>query len=139
MANKPARLFRQSAVIPYLVSNGVTEVVLVTSSSSKYWVIPKGVIERSMSPEDSAAKEALEEAGVTGNVSGDVVTEYRYKKWGGTCHVKVYPLEVKEVLPSWDEMEDRERIFVEIPKAIKLARTELKRVLKIFHKMRSDQ
>jgi len=132
---KPAWLYKQSAVIPYFKIDGVTQVILVTSSSGKKWVIPKGVIERFMSPEDSAAKEALEEAGVIGHVSSEIITEYEYKKWGGTCHVKVYLLEVSEILDVWDEMKKRERKLVEITNAISLVKAELRETLEIFNEM----
>lgn len=133
MARKPNWLFKQSAVIPYILDHGVKQVVLITSKSSKKWVIPKGVIERFMSPEESAAKEALEEAGVMGDVSSEIIAEYEYSKWDGICHVKVYPLEVSEILDTWDEMEKRERRLVEASKAIVIVKPELQKVMQIFY------
>ena len=129
MGNKPAWLFRQSAVIPFTEDNGVVKIVLVSSRSKNGWVIPKGVVERFMTPEDSAAKEALEEAGVIGNVSSEELIEYTYEKWGGTCTVKVYPLCVTQVLDSWDEQSTRDRVIVELPEAIELVKPELKHVV----------
>ena len=120
---KPAWLFNQSAVIPYLEKNGVVEVVVVSSREKNGWVMLKGVIEKSMTPEDSAAKEALEEAGVIGNVSRDCVGEYSYKKWCGICNVKVYPMEVDTVLESWQEDSTRERRIVELNEAVNLVET----------------
>src|SRR5688572_24671120 len=108
MANKPDWLFKQSCVVPYIKTGDDLQIVLVASASGSGWVLPKGVIERSMTPEESAAKEAIEEAGVIGIVASDIVAEYEYEKWGGKCHVKVYPLEVTELLESWPEMDNRE-------------------------------
>lgn len=139
MVNLSTRCFWQSAVIPYLLDKGKTRVVLITSSSLKNWVIPKGLIEPGMTPEDSAAKEAFEEAGVIGRVSKMQVAQYEYKKWGGICHVKVFPLEVTKVLVSWEEMDRRSRVFVDIPSAIKLAKSELKAVLENFQNLSSVQ
>jgi len=118
MAKKPDWLYKQSAVVPYIRGKETVEIVLVTSSSNSGWVLPKGVVETSMSPEDSAAKEALEEAGVLGTVSSMAIDEYEYEKWGGICRVKVYPLEVREVLEYWDEMEQRDRVIVGVDEAI---------------------
>jgi 8-oxo-dGTP pyrophosphatase MutT (NUDIX family) len=77
---KPAWMFKQSGVIPFRVVDDTIEVVLITSRSSGKWGIPKGIIERDLSPQDSAAKEAHEEAGVVGNVTDRVVAEYEYQK-----------------------------------------------------------
>jgi 8-oxo-dGTP pyrophosphatase MutT (NUDIX family) len=135
MANKPAWLLKQSAVVPFLSKNGVTEVVLVSSSSNKNWVIPKGGIEDLMSPEDSAAKEAFEEAGVIGDVSNEAFAEYKYNKRGSVCHVQVYPLEVSKVLVAWDEMNKRKRCIVEIGEAIGLIKKEQKGILEKFKEL----
>jgi 8-oxo-dGTP pyrophosphatase MutT (NUDIX family) len=139
MANKPVWSLKQSAVVPFISKNGVTEVVLVRSSSNKNWVIPKGRIENFMSPEDSAAKEAFEEAGVVGDVSNEVFAEYKYTKRGDVCHVKVYPLEVSKILVIWDEMNKRKRRVVKVGKAIELVKKEQKGILRKFKGMlRSD-
>ena len=132
MINKPAWLFNQSAVVPYKKTAQTTEIVLVTSSSSKNWVLPKGVIERFMSPEESAAKEAYEEAGVIGDILSELIIEYEYKKWGGICKVKVFPLRVLQILDEWEEMDKRKRIVVDINKAIDLIKQEQKVVLVRF-------
>lgn len=135
MAKKPIWLSKQSAVVPFMVRDGVLEVVLVTSSSNKNWVIPKGGIGKLMSPEESAEKEAFEEAGVIGDVSNEVFAEYKYNKRGDRCHVKVYPLEVSKVLGEWDEMNKRKRRILELGAAIELIKKEQKGVLRKFQKM----
>jgi 8-oxo-dGTP pyrophosphatase MutT (NUDIX family) len=56
-------------VIPYRIRDGKIEVMLITSSTRKRWIIPKGMIEPDMTPQDSAAKEAWEEAGIIGQVA----------------------------------------------------------------------
>ena len=135
MAKKAVNFFEQSAVIPFIIKKGRTQIVLVTSSSNKNWVIPKGGIEKWMTPEKSAAKEALEEAGVIGVVSKTMVAEYEYKKCGSPCHVEVYPLAVSKVLAEWDEMNKRDRRIVEVDKAIGLIKKEQQGVLKTFQEM----
>lgn len=132
MAGKPAWLFNQSAVIPYLLEDGNLKVVLITSNSSRHWVIPKGVIERDMTPSESAAKEALEEAGIIGETSEEVITEYHYDKWGGTCHVQVFPMRVTAVLDEWDEMHARKREIVAAELAITQVKPVLRKVLEEF-------
>lgn len=135
MSKNSLLLLKQSGVVPFIVRDGVTEVVLVTSRSNKNWVIPKGGIEKLLSPEESAAKEAFEEAGVVGDVSNKMVAEYKYNKKGGMCHVKVYPLEVSKLLGKWAEMKKRKRRIVEVGRAIELIKKEQKWILRKFQEM----
>jgi 8-oxo-dGTP pyrophosphatase MutT (NUDIX family) len=134
---KPAWMFKQSGVIPFRVVDDTIEVVLITSRSSGKWGIPKGIIERDLSPQDSAAKEAHEEAGVVGNVTDRVVAEYEYRKWGSTCKVQVFAMAVTTVLDEWDEQQVRSRKIVPLAEAIELVKPELTEVLRQFQSIRS--
>ena len=111
---KPAGFYRQSGVIPLHAGR----IVLVTARKSKRWIIPKGVIEKHMSPADSAAKEAYEEAGVTGSVRKKELGRFSYEKWGGICTVRVYPFYVEKLLDEWEEMHERKRKVVSVAEAI---------------------
>ena len=71
--------------------------------------VPKGLVEEDLSPAESAAREAYEEAGIMGEVLPEPVGCYSYKKWGGTCEVEVYLLEVDTLYEDWPEREYRER------------------------------
>ncbi|MCY7386214.1 MAG: NUDIX hydrolase [Microcoleus sp. CAN_BIN18] len=119
MSTRTIVLVEQSAVIPYRIQNGQIEVMLITSSTGKRWVIPKGLIEPDMTPQDSAAKEAWEEAGLLGKVFPDLVGTYEYYKSGCTWQVDVFLLQVKTVVENWPEAYKRKRQWVSIPKAIK--------------------
>ncbi|MBE9093490.1 NUDIX hydrolase [Tychonema sp. LEGE 07203] len=119
MSLKTAVLVEQSGVIPYRIQYGEIEVMLITSSASKRWVIPKGLIEPDMTPQDSAAKEAWEEAGLLGKVFPDLLGIYEYQKSGCICQVGVFLLQVQAVLEVWPEATKRNRQWVSIPKAIK--------------------
>ena len=119
MSTRTIVLVEQSGVIPYRIMDGKMEVMLITSSASKRWVIPKGLIEPNMTPEDSAAKEAWEEAGVLGQVFPNLMGIYEYYKSGCTWQVDVFLLQVETVLDNWPEAYKRKRQWVSIPKAIK--------------------
>ena len=119
MSTRIIVLVEQSGVIPYRIMDGKIEVMLITSSASKRWVIPKGLIEPNMTPEDSAAKEAWEEAGVLGKVFPDLMGTYEYYKSGCTWQVDVFLLQVETVVENWPEAYKRKRQWVSIPKAIK--------------------
>ena len=104
----------QSAVIPYRKhDDGTIEIMLVTTREGN-WTIPKGIIEDDLSPRSSAAKEALEEAGISGKVKKKKVGTYSYKKLGEGYFVKVYKMKVKKVFPKWDEEHFRERLWIPI-------------------------
>ena len=111
MREKPDYFYRQSAVIPYRFRLGKPEILLITSRHRSRWVIPKGIIEPDLSPAASAAKEALEEAGVEGRVGTEPIGSYQYDKWGGTCDVEVFVLEVDRVHDEWAEAH-RQRLWM---------------------------
>ena len=130
MSTRIIVLVEQSGVIPYRIMDGKIEVMLITSSGSKRWVIPKGLIDPNMTPEDSAAKEAWEEAGVLGQVFPDLMGTYEYYKSGCTWQVDVFLLQVETVMENWPEAYKRKRQWVSIPKAIKrVDEPELKLIL----------
>lgn len=99
----PEYFYRQSAVIPYREGPQGLEILLVTNRSRQRWIVPKGVVEPFMSAAESARKEAIEEAGVEGEVDTTPLGRYQYPKWGGTCTVEVFPLRVTNQFPIWEE------------------------------------
>lgn len=103
--DRPAYYYRQSAVIPYRLQKNKLQVLLVGSSKRNHWVVPKGIHEPGLSAQKSAAHEAYEEAGIRGTVSKTILGKYEYPKWGATCTVEVYAMQVKEILPEsdWEE------------------------------------
>ncbi|CBN55491.1 NUDIX hydrolase [Kamptonema animale CS-326] len=127
---KPPLFIQQSGVIPYRILDGEIEIMVITSSTGKRWVIPKGLVEPDMTPQDSAAKEAWEEAGLIGNVLPTLLGTYEYQKWGRICRVEVFLLQVEIVLESWPEAKKRKREWVSLAKAVKrVEEAELKRIL----------
>ncbi len=129
--DRPAYYYAQSSVIPWRIKNGKVEILVILSSKKKHWVVPKGIWEPGLTAPESAAKEALEEAGVEGLVADAVIGSYVYPKWGAGCTVEVYAMEVTRVLPSeeWQEAH-RGREWVSLEKAAKkLKQDELKPML----------
>lgn len=118
-------------MIPYRIAEGKLEILLITTSRRKRWIIPKGFVERAMTPASSAVKEAREEAGVLGTVVGAAIGSYEYRKWGCTCRVEVFPMRVETVLENWQEARLRKRQWMSVSKAIKhLESPDLKQMLK---------
>ena len=118
LRDRPSYYYRQSAVIPYRFKHQRIEILLIGSSSNKHWVVPKGIHEPGMSARNSAAKEALEEAGAEGMVGHKPLGEYAYAKWGAVCQVKVFPMRVGHMQnkKEWQESH-RKRQWCSVKKA----------------------
>jgi len=131
MANKPDWLNERSAAIPIISENDGIKVVLVTTKpkQNNNWIFPKGKIALGMSAHDSAAKEAFEEAGVIGQISPTQFGTYQQNKWGSRMQVHVYTMEVTEILDTWDEMRDRDRLILPLDEAIQLVQSSQKHIL----------
>ncbi|MCI0488905.1 MAG: NUDIX hydrolase [Blastocatellia bacterium] len=130
MGKKPERFYRQSAVIPYRKAGNKIEIMLITSIRKGRWVIPKGIIEPGLSAAESARKEALEEAGIIGDVSSAPIGKYSYAKWGGKCKVKVFPMKVNAVFDRWPEEHVRKRLWMTVKAAADAVREpELRKLI----------
>ncbi|MFM7367489.1 MAG: NUDIX hydrolase [Sphaerospermopsis kisseleviana] len=130
MSRKTNKICKQSGVIPYRVRDGKVEVLLITSRKRQSWVIPKGGVCKGMTPPDSAAKEAWEEAGVIGRVNTEKIGAYKYRKRGNIYRVHLFWLPVDQVLEDWPEAFQRERIWLDINHAAMIVKeNSLKRIL----------
>lgn len=92
--------------------DGALEIMLVTSRTTKRWIVPKGWPIKGLKDADAAAREAYEEAGVVGTIGRKPAGRYTYWKrmvdHFVLCTVKVYLLEVELQLPSWAEQGERQ-------------------------------
>jgi 8-oxo-dGTP pyrophosphatase MutT (NUDIX family) len=121
---------RQSGVIPYRPTEDGVEILLITSSNGKQWIIPKGMIEFWLTPARSAAKEAWEEAGVIGRVITPSVGRYTAFKWGYVCLIEVFLMHVESELQYYPEMDQRQREWMSFDRAIaRVKNEELKQLL----------
>ncbi len=108
-------MITQYGVLPYRMDpEGGLQILLVTSRQTGRWVIPKGNPIAGLTPYDSAAREAYEEAGIEGEVAEAAIGAYRYRKrirFGipRLARVKVFPLRVTRELPQWPEAHQRRR------------------------------
>jgi 8-oxo-dGTP pyrophosphatase MutT (NUDIX family) len=104
----------QYGALPYRRrADAGTEVMLVTSRRTGRWIIPKGWPMKREAPHVASAREALEEAGVVGDVSARPIGSYSYQKLlkqGGlvACEVHVFLLEVKRQRKTWSEKGKRQ-------------------------------
>jgi 8-oxo-dGTP pyrophosphatase MutT (NUDIX family) len=107
---------RQAGALPILGNR----VCLVTSTRTRKWILPKGMIDPGHSASQAALIEAWEEAGLTGIIQHDPLGSYIYQKNQSACHVSLFKLDVSEVHERWPEQYARKRTWVEFDEAIEL-------------------
>ena len=115
----------QVAALPWRKSDDGVEIMLITSRDTGRWVLPKGWPENGENLFDAAAREAGEEAGLSGSVSRREIGRYYYAKALSSgeevpCEVLVYPLEVDKVADKWKERRERKRKWVSPAEAARM-------------------
>jgi len=127
----------QYACLPFRErTGGSIEIMLITSRGTRRWVIPKGWPMKGRKPHASAAREAMEEAGLVGDVGKVPIGSYRYGKRLKSgevvpCQVEVFPLEVKSQRKRWPEKGQRSlRWFDPAEAAEAVDEPELKEVIR---------
>lgn len=124
----------QSGVIPVL--NG--RLCMVTSSSGKRWVFPKGLIDPGHTAGQAALTEAWEEAGLVGTLDPEPAGNYVYEKLGTPHHVLVYVMRVIEARDNWPERGLRDREWLAVDDALDRVeepglRELIRRVFRVGH------
>lgn len=105
------------------------EVLMITSQSGPRLVFPKGGWENDETVVEAARREALEEAGVRGEIKGKLGSwEFRSKSHRdecspeGLCKADMFAMHVTEQLNSWPEQDARERKWLAISTALEQCR-----------------
>ncbi len=115
---------RQFGAIPYTVVKGQVVFLLVTSRGTGRWIFPKGDPMEGHAPAQVAMQEALEEAGVEGEVDPMPIGRYRAFKTLAlrrkVIEVEMYPLRVTQQLGEWQEKGRRHRHWVMLKEARRL-------------------
>ena len=112
--------------------------MLITSRETRRWIVPKGWPMKGRSPHGTAAREALQEAGIRGRISKQAIGAYSYTKRGlggqrWDCTVHVFPLEVRTELDTWREKSERTREWFSYLEAAELIEEpELKSLILAF-------
>lgn len=125
----------QYGALCWRLHRGKVEVLLVTSRDTGRWIIPKGWPISGLTPADTAAREAWEEAGVQGEVTTDDLGAYGYAKvmtptQAIPCSVQVYGLRVAALKAKFPERKQRRRKWFGVEKAArKVAEPELRALL----------
>ena len=139
MGAKKTGLRTQFAALCYRLRKGKPEVLLVTSRRTKRWIIPKGWPQDGMLPAQSAAIEALEEAGVEGKLSNESLGIYSYTKHHVSgraipCVGIVYSLKVKTIHDRYREIGQRKRKWFSLADAARrVSEPELAHIIRSFN------
>lgn len=103
--------------------NGACQVLLITSRDTGRWIIPKGWKAKHLKDHEAAAREAAEEAGVSGRVKLRPIGNYIYRKiddaGAQSLRVAVFLLRVRRERNHWREQGQRRRAWFEVQKAVK--------------------
>ncbi len=134
----------QFAAMCYRIKNDKVQFLLVTSRGTRRWIIPKGWPMDGMTPADSAAQEAWEEAGVIGRADPRPMGLYSYTKTMNDdgedlpCVAMVYAVKVKSLATVFPEAGERTRKWVSRKKAAEMVdEPELSRILRDFDPRRT--
>lgn len=109
--------------MPFRRKGSQVEFLLVTSHRGR-WIFPKGLVEGRETPQETALKEAREEAGVLGVLLPEPLGEYTDRKWRNECKVTMFLLEYGRDCESWEEKGLRERRWCSFDDALRLIRKE---------------
>lgn len=106
--NKKQPKLRQVAALAYRVeADRSLRILVLTSLDTRRTIIPKGWSMKGIKDHAAAAREAFEEAGVVGKVSGKAVGKYHYwkrrKDFFSFVRVDVYPLKVQTLVEDYPE------------------------------------
>jgi 8-oxo-dGTP pyrophosphatase MutT (NUDIX family) len=128
----------QVAALPWRTIGGELQVLLISTRTTRRWIIPKGWPEPGVSLSEQAAREAWEEAGVRGEIGAEALGHFHYDKLRKSgdaqrIRVEVFPLRVLEEAASWPEQAERERRWLAAKEAADAAgEPELRALLRDF-------
>ncbi|CUH82053.1 NUDIX hydrolase [Tropicibacter naphthalenivorans] len=137
LLRRPSRF--QVAAICYRAGTDGPEVLLITSLTTKRWIVPKGWPKAGLSAAGSALDEAWEEAGVQPTARAPFeMGQFTYikKMRGGVparTNVTVFGIEVASLAEDYPEAGMRDRRWLPVQDAARIVSdTELTDILKTF-------
>ncbi|PVB63553.1 NUDIX hydrolase [Labrenzia sp. 011] len=121
---RPSRL--QIAALCQRHRNGKREVLMVTSRTTRRWILPKGWPIVSLRAHRTAAIEAFEEAGVIGRARKKPFASFQSYKGGEgglklRTRVLVYLVDVESTTDAFPERGERDVRWLSIEEAVRIA------------------
>ena len=130
---------KQYGVLPYFKNTKKntkkTDLVLITSRTSRQWIMPKGNRILNKSKMATAQQEAYEEAGLIGRLEEKNAMRVTIIRQDREIALTLYPMRVEKMLKLWPECHQRKRIIVPYHKAESMIICpKLRRCLKLWRK-----
>ena len=128
----------QYAALPFRIEARQVRILLITSRGTRRWVIPKGWPMNGLKPQEAAAVEAAEEAGIIGEVDDRPLGSYRYEKRlkgerSTAVQVIVFPFRVQAEVEDWKEQHQRQSRWFSYRRAAALvAEPSLRHLIRDF-------
>jgi 8-oxo-dGTP pyrophosphatase MutT (NUDIX family) len=118
----PDGYIEQAGALCLRERKGRAEVLLIRGRRNGKWGIPKGGIEVGETSAEAAAREAYEEAGVSGQCEETAVASFRYQKQGkgAPYRVSVHRMDVKNTSTDFPEAGQRNPLWVDCDDAADL-------------------
>ncbi|MEL7116910.1 MAG: NUDIX hydrolase [Pseudomonadota bacterium] len=131
------QILTQFGALCYRVRRDKIQVLLVTSRTTKRWIVPKGWPMPGATPHEAALTEAWEEAGVKGRAIGNSLGIFSYgKRYEGDvlpCVVAVFAVKVGTLAAGYPEVKERKRKWFSRKKAAALVmEPELQHIIRSF-------
>ncbi len=118
-------MLRQAGAIPFVIRETEPLVLMITSRTHERWIFPKGSVEAGETPAEAALREAFEEAGISGRAldkfSHEVQSVKQLADGPRDLLVTYIPLHFTEQHDEWPERKNRDRHWVTLPDARKIA------------------
>lgn len=108
----------QYGAIPFRIIDGQVVFLMITSRRSANWVFPKGSVSKGRTPQQTAADETFEEAGVSGEMGSTPIGTYvhaRNDEQQSPVRVALFGLNVIEQHENWPEEPQRFRHWALLP------------------------
>lgn len=128
----------QYGALPWRRTPDGLEILLITTQNTRRWIVPKGWPVAGCTPQQCAAREAYEEAGLSGAVAGEAIGVFNYRKQLKSgqmvaCRIRIYAMEVSEVAGEWPEKGTRETKWCPVSEALTLVEDSgLRRIIAKF-------
>jgi 8-oxo-dGTP pyrophosphatase MutT (NUDIX family) len=114
-------MIQQSGAVPIHFQSDKPLFLVINNRNKTRWLVPKGIVENGQTPAETAVKEAMEEAGVTGEILTQPLGTYAYRKWDDICSVDLFVLLVKKIYENWEEDYFRERRWIKWKEFLEIA------------------
>ncbi|MEQ1903307.1 MAG: NUDIX domain-containing protein [Pirellulaceae bacterium] len=111
---------QQVGVVPFRIVQQQIQFCLITGRRSGRWRYPKGHVKPYETPQDAAIAEALEEAGIRGELGNAPLKTLHFVKGGRPYSLTMYLMHVEAIRLKWKESKERFRIWASVENALEL-------------------